>query len=308
MQVGVHLPQIGWEHEPLSLERLIAVATAAERLGFGTVSANDHLVWGRPWLDGPTALAAILAAAPRVRLMTSVALPVVRGPVALAKALGAIDLLSGGRLDAGLGPGSSERDYAVVGIPFVERWARFEEAVAAMRALWTADAEPFVGRYYDTTEVSLTPPPAQPGGPPIWIGSWGSDAGLRRVARLADGWLASGYNTTPEGFTTAWTTSATMLEARGARPEYVPVRPGHDLAVRHRRRGRRSRRDGATEPDPAPAHRGARRPSPHRPAGCVSRPPGSLPGRRARARAALAPEGRGPPARACRRRHPAPPG
>jgi probable F420-dependent oxidoreductase len=218
MHCGVHLPQVGWEHEPLSLERLIAVATAAERLGFGTICANDHLVWGRPWLDGPVALAAILAAAPRVRLMTSVALPVVRGPVALAKALGAIDLLSGGRLDAGLGPGSSERDYAAVRIPFGERWVRFEEAVATMRALWTGNAEPFAGRFYDTTGVSLTPPPAQPGGPPIWIGSWGSDAGLRRVARLADGWLASGYNTTPEAFRTAWTTIRGLLEAEGRDP------------------------------------------------------------------------------------------
>jgi alkanesulfonate monooxygenase SsuD/methylene tetrahydromethanopterin reductase-like flavin-dependent oxidoreductase (luciferase family) len=223
VQFGVHLPQIGWEGASPSLERLIAVATAAERLGFETVSANDHLVWGRPWLDGPMALAAILAAAPRVRLMTSVALPVVRGPVALAKALGAIDLLSGGRLDAGLGPGSTERDYVVAGIPFGERWIRFEEAVKALRVLWKGDgAEPFEGRYYDTTGVSLTPLPAQPGGPPIWIGSWGSDAGLRRVARLADGWLASGYNTDPESFSIAWTRIRAMLEAEGRDPTTFP--------------------------------------------------------------------------------------
>src|SRR6476661_359190 len=206
MQFGVHLPQIGWENEPLTIDRLIVVATAAERLGFGTVSANDHLVYGRPWLDGPSALAAVLAAAPSVRLMTSVALPVVRGPFALAKTLTAIDLLSGGRLDAGLGPGSSAADYAAAGIPFTERWRRFDEAVAAVRALWDADAPPFVGRYYDTTGVNLSPPPAQPKGPPIWIGSWGSTAGLRRVARLGDGWLASGYNTTPESFASSWST------------------------------------------------------------------------------------------------------
>ena len=140
MRFGVHLPQIGWESGRTSLDRLTAVAAAAERLGFGTICANDHLVYSRPWLDGPLALAAILGAAPTARLMTSVALPVVRGPVALAKALGVIDLLSGGRLDAGLGPGSSERDYAAMGIPFDERWPRFEEAVAAMRALWTDGA------------------------------------------------------------------------------------------------------------------------------------------------------------------------
>ncbi len=112
MDFGVHLPQIGWDDEASSLDRLIAVASAAERLGFATISANDHLVYGRPWLDGPTALASILIAAPTVRLMTTVALPIVRGPFALAKALGALDVLSGGRLDAGLGPGSSAADYA----------------------------------------------------------------------------------------------------------------------------------------------------------------------------------------------------
>jgi hypothetical protein len=79
MEFGIHLPQISWEQEPISLDRVIAVATAAERLGFGTITANDHLVWGRPWLDGPTALSVALVAAPRLRLMTSIALPVVRG-------------------------------------------------------------------------------------------------------------------------------------------------------------------------------------------------------------------------------------
>jgi alkanesulfonate monooxygenase SsuD/methylene tetrahydromethanopterin reductase-like flavin-dependent oxidoreductase (luciferase family) len=222
MEFGVHLPQIGWEKEPLSLERVLAVAMAAERLGFGTISANDHLVYGRPWLDGPTALAAVLGTAPRARLMTSVALPVVRGPFALAKALSAIDVLSGGRVEAGLGPGSSASDYALVGIPFEERWQRFDEAVGVMRTLWDGAAEPFVGRYYDTTGITLSPAPVCPKGPPIWIGSWGSTAGLRRVARLADGWLASGYNTTPEAFTTTWSTLRGMLEAEGRDPSTFP--------------------------------------------------------------------------------------
>jgi len=222
MQFGVHLPQIGWDDAPPVLGHLIAVATAAERLGYSTVAANDHLVYRRPWLDGPSALSAILAAAPTVRIMTSVALPVVRGPFALAKSLGAIDVLSGGRLEAGLGPGSSEADYALAGIPFAERWARFDEAVAAMRTLWTGDGRPFVGHYYDTTGVALSPPPAAPNGPPIWIGSWGSDAGLRRVARLADGWLASGYNSTPETFASALSVLGSMLETEGRDPSVFP--------------------------------------------------------------------------------------
>ena len=217
MEFGVHLPQIDWGDERVSLDRLIAFATAAQRLGFGTISANDHLVYQRSWLDGPTALAAVMAAAPAVRLMTTVALPVVRGPFALAKSLAAIDLLSNGRLEAGLGPGSSQADYDLVGIPFAERWARFDEAISAMRAVWSEVGPPFAGRFYDTTGVTLAPRPAQPDGPPIWIGSWGSTTGLRRVARLGDGWLASGYNTTPEDFGTTRTVLGEMLEA-GGRP------------------------------------------------------------------------------------------
>jgi alkanesulfonate monooxygenase SsuD/methylene tetrahydromethanopterin reductase-like flavin-dependent oxidoreductase (luciferase family) len=87
-----------------------------------------------------------------------------------------------------------------------------------MRALWDADSPPFVGRYYDTTGVILAPRPAQPKGPPILIGSWGSAAGLRRVARSADGWLASGYNATPESFATMWATLRGMLEEHGRDP------------------------------------------------------------------------------------------
>ncbi len=223
MELGVHVPQIGFEDEPLTMDRVFAVASAAERLGFGTITANDHLVYGRPWLDGPSALAAIVQVAPSVRLMTSVALPVVRGPFALAKALGAIDLLSGGRVDAGLGPGSSEADYALADIPFAERWARFDEAVAAIRAVWDPDGPPFVGRFYDTTGVRILPLPAQPKGPRIWIGSWGSAAGLRRVARLADGWLASGYNTTPESFVASLAMLSGMLEAERRDPSDFPT-------------------------------------------------------------------------------------
>jgi alkanesulfonate monooxygenase SsuD/methylene tetrahydromethanopterin reductase-like flavin-dependent oxidoreductase (luciferase family) len=114
-----------------------------------------------------------------------------RGPVPLAKALAAIDVLSGGRVVAGVGPGSSPRDYAIQGVPFEERWKRFDDAVVVLRALLRGEP---------AGEVELAPAPVQPGGVPVWIGSWGSPAGLARVARLADGWLASAYNTTPERF------------------------------------------------------------------------------------------------------------
>ena len=129
MEFGVHLPLISFMGEQRSLDDLIAVTRAADDLGYTHVCANDHLVFSRPWLDGPTALAAVLAHSGRMTLATTVAVPVLRGPAATAKILAAIDLLSGGRLMVGLGPGSSARDYELVGLRFEERWKRLDEAV-----------------------------------------------------------------------------------------------------------------------------------------------------------------------------------
>jgi alkanesulfonate monooxygenase SsuD/methylene tetrahydromethanopterin reductase-like flavin-dependent oxidoreductase (luciferase family) len=178
------------------------------------VCANDHVVFGAPWLDGPTALAAVVAASGDATLFTTVANPVTRGPASLAKVLAGLDVLSGGRLVAGLGPGSSERDYRSVGVPFDERWARFDEALRATRALLAGES--FTGRFH-SVDGPLEPLPAQPGGPPLWVGSWGSAAGLRRAARWGDGWLASAYNTTPEAFRDGW-----------ARVQGLRAEAGHD--------------------------------------------------------------------------------
>jgi probable F420-dependent oxidoreductase len=215
MEFGVHLPLISFGGEQRSLADLLEVTKAANELGYTHLCANDHLVFARPWLDGPTALAAMVAHSGRMTLATTVAVPVLRGPAATAKILAAIDVLSGGRLVVGLGPGSSARDYELVGVSFEERWQRLDEAVQILRAYWRGDDVAFEGTFYSSTGFTLAPTPAQRPGPPIWIGSWGSAAGLRRVATLADGWLASGYNTTPELFAQAWTAVQAQVAARG---------------------------------------------------------------------------------------------
>jgi alkanesulfonate monooxygenase SsuD/methylene tetrahydromethanopterin reductase-like flavin-dependent oxidoreductase (luciferase family) len=155
-------------------------------------------------------------------LATTVSLPIVRGPVEAAKSLGAIDRLSGGRLIACVGPGSSARDYAAVGIPFDERWKRLDEVIQTLRALWNREGAVFKGSFYNTEGIRLEPFPAQESGPPIWVGSWGSRAGLQRVAQLADGWLASGYNTTPELFTRGWQQLQEFLVIAGKDPSSFP--------------------------------------------------------------------------------------
>src|SRR5437764_3013421 len=145
MEFGVHLPLLAFRGQAFSLSRLVDYADAAEQLGFTTLCANDHLTFSRPWLDSLTALASILTKTRHITLMTTVALPVVRGPIPLAKSLAALDVLSGGRLIAGVGPGSLPQDYALMGIAFEERWKRFEEAIKLLRRLLQRDTPPFTG-------------------------------------------------------------------------------------------------------------------------------------------------------------------
>ncbi|MGZ3623074.1 MAG: LLM class flavin-dependent oxidoreductase [Ktedonobacteraceae bacterium] len=222
MEFGVHLPLLAFRGQAFSLSRLVDYAETAEQLGFTTLCANDHLITSRPWLDSLTALASILTRTSHITLMTTVALPVVRGPVPLAKSLTALDVLSGGHLIAGVGPGSSPQDYALAAIPFEERWKRFDESIQLLRSLLQREVPPFRGQFYASDATRLEPFPVQKPGVPIWIGSWGSETGLRRVARLGDGWLASAYHVTPASFVDALTRLNQCLHQAGREPESFP--------------------------------------------------------------------------------------
>jgi alkanesulfonate monooxygenase SsuD/methylene tetrahydromethanopterin reductase-like flavin-dependent oxidoreductase (luciferase family) len=214
VKIGVHLPLMEFHGEGQSVTRLMETVDAARDCGLHAISANDHLVYSTPWLDGLTALAATIERSGKMTLATTVSLSAVRGPVALAKALTALDILSEGRLVAGVGPGSSSRDYDAVGFTFDERWKRFDESVTILRSLLRGEKVPPT-RFYALPDSELAPRPYREDGIPIWIGSWGSDAGLGRVARLADGWLASAYNTSPQRFAAAKASLAEKLAERG---------------------------------------------------------------------------------------------
>jgi len=217
LQLAAHLPLVQFDSAPITRGRIVETVAAAERLGFWGIAANDHVIFSRPWIDGPTALALAIPFSGGMKVCTTIALPTIRGPMPLAKTLTSLDALADGRLIAGLGPGSSSRDYESVGVPFDERWPRFEEATRMLRQI-VAGEEPVDGAYYSAAGVSaeLQPRPERP--IPIWIGSWGSKAGLRRVARLADGWLASGYNTTPLEFDLARSRLEFELQRQGKSP------------------------------------------------------------------------------------------
>src|SRR4051794_39077523 len=146
--------------EGLSRARLGQAVDAARDCEFAAVSANDHFIFSTPWLDGPTALASVIERAGDMTLATTVSLAVLRGPVPLAKSLAALDVLSEGRLIAAVGPGSSKRDYDALGIPFDERWKRFDEAIETLRSLLEGTPRPEGASFYSVApDVELAPPP-----------------------------------------------------------------------------------------------------------------------------------------------------
>jgi alkanesulfonate monooxygenase SsuD/methylene tetrahydromethanopterin reductase-like flavin-dependent oxidoreductase (luciferase family) len=202
MRFGAHLPVAGFGGERPTASTLIGCAEAAEALGYTTLCANDHLRFAVPWTDGLVALGAAAARTKSIGLMTTAALLVVRGPAPLGSALVALHHLSGGRLRVGLTPGSTMADYEAVHIPFEERWSKFDADMSILRS------------YLDRTSPDS--------GMPLWVASWGSEAGLRRVARHGDGWLASAYHSTAEHFSRCMSYLTVQLERFGKPPVTFP--------------------------------------------------------------------------------------
>src|SRR6187431_3275079 len=208
---GTHLPVMALtKEETFSREQILSIANKVEELGYDSISVNDHIVFNTGWLDAISSLAAIAATTNRIKIGTSILNVVIRNPVICAKALSSIDILSSGRLFVGLGPGSHKGDYDACGIPFEDRWKRFSEALEIIHALWNDEDEAksslvdYEGKYYRLKGVSIDPKPFQKPRPPIMIASWGSELGLRRVAKYGDGWMASAYNITPDKFSEKW--------------------------------------------------------------------------------------------------------
>ncbi|MEU5539962.1 LLM class flavin-dependent oxidoreductase [Streptomyces sp. NPDC020362] len=192
LKIGYLLPtrdqSVLGEHD---LGRLVAQARRAEQLGLDSVWAGDSPVT-RPRADPLLLLAAAAQATERVALGTAVLLPALRHPILLAHQLATLDRLSGGRLIAGMGGGfsnpSTQAQFAAVGVGFERRISRREESIDAMRQLWSGEAVSYQGEHFAFEDVRIAPLPSRPGGPSIWLAASGAPA-LRRVARLADGWL-----------------------------------------------------------------------------------------------------------------------
>ena len=213
---------MGFDGNQPTKEQIISLTQYAEALGYDSLSVNDHIVFHTSWLDALSTLSAVAASTTRILIGTSILNIVVRNPVVCAKALAAIDILSSGRLFAGVGPGSYRGDYDACGIDFSERWPRFSEALEILVMLLSSDnSRPFdyKGKYYTLKDVLLTPKPVQKPHPPIYVGSWGSDIGLKRVAKYSNGWMASAYNITPAKFKEKWNFLLAYRKSLGKKEE-----------------------------------------------------------------------------------------
>jgi probable F420-dependent oxidoreductase len=190
LRVGLQLPEV---ERVVRWPEYVAMARAAEAVGFDTLWLGDHLLYRWPGREprGPwevwTMLAAIAASTSRIRLGPLVAATAFHAPAMLAKLAATVDEVSGGRLVVGLGAGWNETEFAAFGFPFDHRIDRFEEAFTIIRTLLREGVIDFDGRYYQARDCELLPRPARQGGPPILIGSSGPRM-LRITMPHADAW------------------------------------------------------------------------------------------------------------------------
>ncbi|MEA2536351.1 MAG: hypothetical protein QOF11_585 [Chloroflexota bacterium] len=208
-------------HAGASAEGIEAAAEVADRLGWSDVWTTDHVLVDRAATDEYGRIfEAILSLAhvgplhPRLRLGTSVIVVPQRQSVVLAKELATLDVLSRGRVIAGVGIGWNQTEYANLGVPerFRVRGAYLEETVGLWRHLWGGQTSPFRGRFHDIEDFVFEPLPDQGAELPIWFGGR-AEVALRRAGRIGDGYQAT--STAPAKFAERLTLIREAAEAAG---------------------------------------------------------------------------------------------
>jgi probable F420-dependent oxidoreductase len=199
-----------------------AVATearAAEDAGYDGIGTGEHLFFHSSHPNAFVALAAAAGATSRIRLLSSLTvLPLY--PAALAAKLATtLDQVSGGRFDLGVGVGGEyPPEFVAAGVDVDERGPRTDEALALLRRLWNGGTVDFDGRFTRIEGLELSPGPAQPGGPPLWLGGRRAPA-IRRAGRFADVWMP--YMYTPEQLASSLAEVREAAERAGRDPATV---------------------------------------------------------------------------------------
>lgn len=172
-----------------AVAEMIDNARRVERLGYDAIWSGDHIMMHNPIMDVMTVLATYAAVTERVKIGTAVYLVPLRHPVATAKQVASLDLLSQGRFIFGVGVGGEiVREFNAVNVPVTERGRRTDEGLEIITRVLSEKNVTFEGKHFHLQDVTLEPQPQQKPYPPIWIGGR-TDAAVRRTARYASGWL-----------------------------------------------------------------------------------------------------------------------
>jgi probable F420-dependent oxidoreductase len=223
LRIGLQLPEV---ERRVPWPEYVAMARAAEEVGFDSVFVGDHYLYrgdGRPdrgpW-EAWTLLAALAAATERVQLAPLVACTAFHNPAVLAKMAATVDEVSGGRLVLGLGAGWNEAEFRAFGLPFDHRASRFEEALGIIRRLLAGERVTFEGRFYRVEDAVLLPRPSRR--PPLMLGSDGERM-LRIALPHVDAWNSwtAWYGNTPEGFGSLNAKITALAEEIGRDPREV---------------------------------------------------------------------------------------
>jgi probable F420-dependent oxidoreductase len=193
-------------------KHFLELAKSAEAAGWDYLVTSDHVVhperidspypytednaprWEAPapWPDPWVAISAMAAVTERVRFLTSIFVLPMRNPIAVAKILGTVALMSDYRVDLGIGIGWMKEEFELLGQNFHDRGKRTDEMVEVMRKLWAGGMVEHHGRYYDFDRLQMSP--ALDGRVPIIVGGL-SEPALRRAARIGDGWTSDIHST-----------------------------------------------------------------------------------------------------------------
>jgi len=169
---------------------VLSLARRIEEIGFDSIWVGDHISFHIPILESLTLLSFVAGVTERVQLGTAVYLVPLRHPTTIAKVTSTLDVLSGGRLNLGVGVGGEfPPEFEASGVPVEERGSRTDEAMALLRRLWSEDAVRHEGRHFRLGPVSLDPKPLRPGGPPLLVGGRKAPA-FRRAGQLGDGYIS----------------------------------------------------------------------------------------------------------------------
>jgi F420-dependent oxidoreductase-like protein len=193
VSLGVFLPFYVFQGRALSASlftRIRDVALECERLGYHSLWLDDHLMYGnRPILECWSTLAALSAVTTRIRLGTMVTCASFRNPALLAKIAATVDVISGGRLEFGIGAGVQKAEHRAYGFPFSAAGVRIErmkEAMEIIKKLWTEEKASYAGKHYSVKDAVCEPKPLQKPHPPITIGGSGEKLMLKVTAQHAD--------------------------------------------------------------------------------------------------------------------------